>query len=102
MSGGWPDYDLGASCDVFWRPSASDGGAEAGEVAAPERHTAEGDQKPRRPTGWARNATSALPAELAYAFFRVGSILRRAYGAFEAHRNPGHHSDRLLGCITIG
>ena len=27
--------------------------------------------------------------------FRVGSILRRAYGTFQTHRNPGRYSDRL-------
>ena len=28
-------------------------------------------------------------------FGRVSSILRRAYGTFQTHRNPGRYSDRL-------
>ena len=37
-----------------------------------------------------------LLSDLADSLFRVGSILRRAYGAFQTHRNHGHYSDRLL------
>ena len=36
---------------------------------------------------------SAWLSDLADSLFRVGSILRRAYGTFQTHGNPGHYSD---------